>query len=1745
MDEGAAAAEPRRGDWLKINDLWKKALTEPGASWEELAEDIAQSLKGSKHKADLKGSYSGTTGTPEQIEKGDEELARSTLAPDGSIAVHRPASEDKLTVGAVLPVRQSDLAVEEETVRAARVLAKQYAGPFSVLDERKEDLGAVGSAVDRFAAAINATRTERAYSKDAYDKIKEALNDDKALGIANGAPLRPYLIPEAADVIDPQHPREGDGESARQTRRATQEYGGWLQRRPELVGKKDESTEGRGAIIPPVVDDQALKDDAKTAALMAMRGVYFAMQGDPILSRLFGLAFDFEAPIDEKIASLGSIAAPGSELRLHLAVSADGGASATGQVATAAKLHKQGFWPVSVFDTKAPGQENRQAHLVEQSDGIWKLGATTEYGPRYELASLDIRRSVDSKTLGRDRGEAHRTGGFTILDRGRSEQIARDIALADINRDKLREEESVVVLHAEELTIGRRVDVAVASANKLLDALVWRSLMHRFVDLDFGKNDKLVESVLYALMGTKTNSKGLLEETSFQTAARFVPKTSGNAEISEFEAVAEEAIFLWDGTPVSVLTDGRPSNESISSGLPFDRILDLPGSAAGEAGLRPPPLRFGVPYVFRFRSMFLGGGSPSLSTPSTHGTVVPAEKHVMKDGHYVKAVAPRRYLRHESISAPILLLPRHLADYRFKQMGYELVDQAIVRSWNDEDSKVAEIQLPDDIKGEYVGKDVRANPTETIRVFVAPEAPHQLVTAHGRLDNPNAADIRKGGLRDVSYTPRKNHGNAVTAEDERERPSGFPVAVSTRRDSLDDEGVIYPRTVFPVKDGTPRGIPVFEPGGQNTTQNGEVGYLPDPAIAEYSMRAKIKGSDKYLDGALAVPLYQASNYPHALPLAVKVVRVAGVRLSRPRSISDIAKAPQLTSMDIAGKIPAKDMRRARVQFVEITLYQGEDFDLEVSCLPDAATLADRFSVPETMAMQLSAAAGDEDARKRLKAICGDSVIADCTPGGSDSLTGLAGQQIPVPGYRRKVAESLLKAMKSKWPVEEIAEVKSLRVHHALNKPLSKTIDWLSDDPKPRSIRTQDTSVCDNAPGKNIDEQDATDLIIDGKLKVDLDLIKSFQVIATTVATNGFQLDAPDRGRSLISRRSGRWPVVTTPNGADAYAMPADVVGFAVAEDGRVTLPREPVTLLSVGNLPSTDAIGPLQPVNADACMPEVFTLPKEGARMTEVSLLPLFAAVINGTSIEESVAMPPNGVDRTNRKRALQIQRPHVFKDTLARKLTLDLVAVSRGAAAFETAPTYIQGKEQTLFRRQPLRRVDQATRAATPIELWIKSTKAPASPDARKPEPSFVFRRSATPVAGKTTIEHVVERHALARIYLGRGWFSSGEGERLGIVLWPPRYDQLNWQKLDNNLVLNGGRTMELKDFQDRDLGAAGAYLTRWGGDPIRLDKSIQEGNFIPPNAFADIPLPDNSAGSKPGDDVSPPTTDAESNPHRPKFVGEARMPIPKAAPPNKDDEKQKAPENEKREFLAVSLLTYEPCFDLDREEWYVDVDLRANRASEPFVRFGLVRYQENAISPDLTTSEPIALHMQLLPKRKVSVNVELLKAPALAASRKVTIEVSGRASRGIRELNFDDLPAETAEKQVGWKQNFDRLKLPKIRASVFHESGDAGDRIRRPVNLDGWSASFPEEDLPLEMPEANVDGDPDLIWKHSFDLSGSALGELGKGQMVIYLEEIDLRMPASYREEPVTLDKMFDRTTFVTSGPRFSARVPFLELS
>ena len=269
---------------------------------------------------------------------------------------------------------------------------------------------------------------------------------------------------------------------------------------------------------------------------------------------------------------------------------------------------------------------------------------------------------------------------------------------------------------------------------------------------------------------------------------------------------------------------------------------------------------------------------------------------------------PTRFLRHEKIAAPVLMLPRHLAQRPLGskgRMGYEHVDKAIIRSWNEQK---ADEPLHDDapINGGYVDGIDRTQPASTMRVFIAPEAAMDLVVCHGKLDHGDSNRTRRGGLRDVAYTPAHS-GSSDASEDPDDRPvrpSGFPVAITSRRDALDPEGAIYQRVVAAAADSQARGVPVFEPG-VNSTGPQDIGYLPDPAIDLYCIRARIRGSDCYLDSRIAVALYpHGASYPDAWPLVVEVRKAAGcaqdVRPVPPGHISDIASEPVAGWIDGSG-----------------------------------------------------------------------------------------------------------------------------------------------------------------------------------------------------------------------------------------------------------------------------------------------------------------------------------------------------------------------------------------------------------------------------------------------------------------------------------------------------------------------------------------------------------------------------------------------------------------------------------------------------------------------------------------------------------------------------------------------------------------------------------------------------------------------------------------------------------------------------
>lgn len=1678
--------------WTRISALWRTTIELGGDdAWRILADDIAVSLAGSKRKVDLKDCYSGTIG--------------GSLAEDGAI-VNQQDTAQQVEIQGVLPIRQTDIAIEQESERAARVLRKQLKGPFAVPSGDLLIPDAKPPA-DRFTPVTLKTDPERERSSTTNAAATSVLNGEEP-GEAN-APLPAACVVPAAGTIDPpaqvagRPPEPADPE--RERRRATHQYGTWLQRQ-----------DGKGKEGSTVDKTSGLAKRSEK-----IRGAYFALQGDPVLSRLFCLAFDFE--IDEDL-----IPPALRDRNLHLALPM--APDADRRVITAARHNENAFWPVSAFEAKVVRDASgnyaivNKPDMADQRDGIWRLGTelagsisingepTAVTVPRYDLPSLDMRRSLDSKTTGQDLGEPHHTGGLAILDRGRADQIARDLALATSHS----EDGNTIILHAEELTIGRRVDIAaVPKAGSDLATLKWRSLMHRYVDFDFDKADATVEGVLKELIPQRHAKKGILEEVSFQVAARYMPTApTPEAAAAPVEVVAEEALFVWDGTPAGVLTDPGNGNRTTASGLPFDRVLDLPSSTDGIADLIPAPLRFGARYVARVRSMFQGGGSPGATADDTR---LSTGADQVLPGTKTKAAKPRRFLRHEPINAPIALLPAHLVERRYAEMGYELVDQAIIRTHNATETELDEGDEPNIFRGEYVAASTRAQPTNTMRVFIPPQVAVGLVARHRKLDTKDRGKVLKGGLTDVAFAPARTDGAAdqLTA-------SGFPVAVTYRRDALDTDGAIYRRRLSSAKSSSDRGVPVFEPGGENETSGRQIGYLPDPAATNYSIRAKFRGSDRYLTGDTQVAVYDGTSYPDVLPLVIGIRRPDfgrnSLRKKHPEAISDLKPSSSIAWMDVAGKIfTAKTKGTARVRYVEFILHPGEDYDLEVACLPTADELREYFSLPETMAIQLHAAITDPPGiGSMVAAICGTTDFSKlCAATDTQSLTGIAGLDVPVEATLDNVAKQLLDTIRTKWPIEELASVTKLRIAHAVDKPMLAA-DWLG---QPVAYR-RDAKTANDGTG---DIEGAQDLVLDGQIEVDLGLVESIQIVAMTTAIDGSALDPTERGRSSLAKRSGRWPKRLNPDGSESLVPIEHVLGFDVSAKGEVTLPQSSVTLLTVGNLPVAGAVGAILPKDTKP----VFGDTKE--RRISINLAPLFAAAGSQQPIKQEIAGPagatarPSAVAGVDEVRNIKVERPHLFKDTLARRLRLSVVAVSRHASAFETEPAYFEGREQALYRRQPLKRKDQALKSLTEVEIWMNSSKRPLQPDVRRPEPSFSFERR------HSKGEYTLVRTARTRLYLGRNWYSSGDGERLGIILWPPRYRVLGEFDVDRDDIAFGGRTLRLRDFDDADLGEAGAFVTRWGGDPIRLDPSPQSGNFIPPTAFGEIKRIIDKA-KKPSQQPRP------HDVHDAILEDEVRIPI------RRPQSAETATVN--FDYVATSLLTYTPCFDIDREEWYVDVDLNPNRASEPFVRFGLVRYQKHAID-GLQCSEPVSVFTQLLPERTISVSLD--KVPV---GEKVTVKVSGLGSLGIKPIAIPPTPGHTDPVTDPRKLAFDSLAMPKMRLSVFHErtAADTG-LVRTPlvVTADEFlqepGPGHSEEDHPFWIVEPTKQNTT-LEWESSFRVTPDLVSELGPGVIAAYVEEVDRRMPSFYRNEPIPPGDMFNTKSFVYSGPRFSGRVPFLSI-
>jgi len=274
---------------------------------------------------------------------------------------------------------------------------------------------------------------------------------------------------------------------------------------------------------------------------------------------------------------------------------------------------------------------------------------------------------------------------------------------------------------------------------------------------------------------------------------------------------------------------------------------------------------------------------------------------------------------------------------------------------------------------------------------------------------------------------------------------------------------------------------------------------------------------------------------------------------------------------------------------------------------------------------------------------------------------------------------------------------------------------------------------------------------------------------------------------------------------------------------------------------------------------------------------------------------------------------------------------------------------------------------------VWIPATIRPAAPDVKDLIPTFTG--TDTSVSAGLTAGRIISsttRSVALRLVLRRPWFSTGEGERVGIVFWPPAVlDLASARTSGHEIEVPSREALEL--LSEEDVGPVGRFVSVFGLDPIEPIEADPAGPVNRPRFLS------------PEDFVLPPGAI-----NHPRVL----MPLP-GATPGKNDE----------HFLAVSVVSFPLTFEHDAIDAYVDLELTSIRGvPDPIIRLGVVRMQLNArldaAMPELVSdplnqaaircSPPVTVQSQLLPARKLSVTVTELGAQHGAHGNQTSVSVA-----------------------------------------------------------------------------------------------------------------------------------------------------------
>lgn len=1816
-------AQTVRGATAMAAELWQSSFVTPGDqfNWQGLGDRIAASL-------------SGEATRPGQIADGNVEVAPRVGLGDDAQYTTGVAAHAARRVDAMMSVPQADMALqiemqrveellcslhsacedsnlrcEAEIRRALRIAERLTAESAGTTAEEKtpDTTETITVTTDMVQTALLKQRTarnealrngkeltsKRAAAADAYSKALAELTGDACV-----------TLDLTSGFADRSTFAEGtDGEDAFDGARELHEYATWPEYSTETTGS-DVTAEKKRVNEP----DAALDEVART---------FFTMQTTPTLARLFGLAIDVEIALEDLVEALGQddqgLQGIGDEAEfLFLALAPGAGSSARATPWTLAKFRRSGdcpwFWPATEQEVWLEACAECRPENVPQFDGHLVMGARAggANAPyRFDLTSLEIRTASELEMQRRHNRQATiegilktrkkgvsveqalraegwselaepstlQTAGVTLLDRGVLQQSARKLASRSAKADNSAAPD--VVLDAEDLTVGVRIDVGVLDRKR---GLVWRSLTGRLNDFGTSGDPRyagFLHTYLPLLTGGFRGEFRIGLDSSLQSvAARLIPngEVQQNGALQPVEVLMEEAVAVWNGNPMGVEVSKPRSGDYVScDAFDFGRMLRLPQNGRMAPEFLPPELRYGRGYRFKMRTVYQGGLSLSPDDLPDEGCLggalfyPPGRLSALDNGEETRPLF--RFLRQQRIDAPVLALERRTALSPGGIMGPERGALVIVRS----------VEMTDKEAAEFPGLRQRAIPRRASRVLLPPQTSFDEARRHGVFDT--TSDARPNGyLREAHLTP----------------DGGLPAVALVSRKGFDDQRYLLEQAISyapeagrPLPGEAPEDVELGDcvlTGRRGAAADAR--YFPDPAGTTMAFGLRRIGGRDYLrcTTPVAVDISTVPN-PAGRPRQLRYPDRAPVRIDVRAGTGEPAGNPGLNQILAADSSPVAVSTGDRTRQswrIEATLAPGEAFHLDAWMVPSPEELARTFSLVQSLAIYASRKAGagpgapvdPKAAAAQLKADLPDHLVTlygaaiDAAAEAGDPATrfvGPGGHVAPPKELLVEVGKLLHEQMK-RAPLPEIASVRTIKIVHCVNRPVSLPVlaaapedagwlepvggDKIEGDRPLRILRPSSTSIeaaqtidpktgrpQGLATGAPAFETGSTEIVLDGSLLLALDTIDGFELMAEAVHPSSSDFDNRARGRSLLKKRSGAWPHFTNPRGNTFYRTSRDIFGFAVNREGEVRLDASTFTLLRV------ETIG--RPV----------TDPASGRQ----ERLDLRAFWLSDSE--------PKGTWRVTRR--------HVFPDSKARRLKITPRALSRTASFLTTARLARRARGRLLS--DGLEMVEASPfpaalsfRAGASVDVILPATTRPAKCDALSPEVVF----SWTHGSGRTPGHRLLIRETAVRIRLGREWFSSGVDEKLGIVVWPPHFlardkadeygkvlkpgergyailDDLPHDHYPIHVPAEDGtgtvdlQVVDLSAFMDEDLGPGGRFVTRMGADPIRgaepwLRKSatgddLRPGIFMPPTAFRrDL--------WRKADD-----------PRRAEFVRAVIMPVVRPEDVASDKAAPSSGDLPPGQTLTVGLMTYVPRFDPEAEEWYVDVDLDAGALADPFVRFGLVRYQCHT-RPELAVSEPVVQWSQLLPRRQVSVSED---------NGGLRIEVRGVASLGAADPWRDALEAalgKPTEEEETDKPDAAEVEL----ASESIESGGTGKalpapRFARPrlrmrlfrqyVRPDGTQMRAPVDAADCEvnyLSDSNVGAEASSVgWLSTWNAQIDARAT--EGELVLYLEEIEWRRPATYPAEPIPAHALtsLDADIYVPSGPRFAACIPLGDLT